>query len=213
MGTKKKGRFNLLVIDDSSTDREIFRLMLENEGYNVKVATGAKEGLSILYDEEIHLILCDYFMPEMDGKEFLAKMRKDPKLRHIGVIIITSDETKEVRIKLLKCGANDFIHKGAAYEEIVARVATHLNSTELANAKSVLEFAGKYAHEMSQPLASLMATADLLEEKTNNLKNKTEKTSFLEIIKKVNEPIDRMTVLIEKIRKLEMDKTKHYKGN
>lgn len=211
MTQRKNSDFTILVIDDSSTDREIFRLMLQREGYVVEIASSGPVAFDILNQKKIDLILCDYYMPEMTGEEFLSKLRKDPRYRHMCVIIITSDESKEVKIRLLQSGANDFINKGCAYEEIIARVNNFLDSIELSKTKMILEFAGTYAHEMSQPLSSLMASVDLLKAEVDRIGDAKLKEDLNKIVEGMNPLGDRMLEIVGKIRKLEMDKTKHYK--
>ena len=64
----------------------------------------------------------------MDGYEFLQKVRQEPRFAHVIVIIITSDESDETKAKLLRGGANDFVHKGDSHDEIIACIRVHLSA-------------------------------------------------------------------------------------
>jgi len=129
-----KKNIKILVIDDSASDREIMKVFLSKEGYDVVTVSGGQEGLLRMTREYFDLILCDYNMPEMNGESFIERIRGDAVLKSSIVIIITSEQEKDVKVRLLKNGANDFIHKGAAREEILARIDAHLNAKANAHA-------------------------------------------------------------------------------
>jgi len=112
----------ILIVDDASTNRNLYKVMLGKTGHIIEGAESAREAFYLLYEEKFDLILLDLFMPEIDGEEFLIRMRKDPGINHIPVIVITGEESAEVREKVIKAGANDLLLKGAGFKEIVEKI-------------------------------------------------------------------------------------------
>ena len=142
---------------------------------------------------------------------FLIKLREKTTLHHLIVIVVTSDETQETKIKLLKAGANDFIHKGASKDEIMARVRAHLNAKEISAAKAVLKIAGGLANEIHQPLMVMTTAVELLKEKMEKDLSAQKKEQLLAILRTVESQVERMGSLTESIHRLGMDPTKHYR--
>lgn len=200
----------ILVIDDTKTDRELFRAILGRAGYRVEVAENGEEALRKLGAEEFDLVCCDYMMPVMDGYGFLKSVREKANLKHLIVIIVTSDESEETKIRLLRAGANDFIHKGASHEEIKARVQTHLAATQTTAARAAVQLAGRLANEINQPLSAMTAALDLLKE---SIEGGGTKKQLLPVVDTLNRQVDRMTELTQGIRRLGMDPEKHYRSD
>ena len=208
---KSNFEYRVLIVDDTKTDRDLFKIILERGGYPVEVAKNGQEALDLLEKQEFDLVLCDYLMPGMDGQGFLSKVREQSSLNHLIVIIVTADETQETKVKLLRAGANDFIHKGATHDEIVARVRAHLNAKETSAAKAVLKIAGGLANEINQPLVVMTTAMELLKEKIAKSVGAKEREQLLAILKTVESQVERMASLTESIHRLGMDPTKHYR--
>ena len=100
----------ILVIDDSNLELRATNNILSNM-YDVKLATGGKEGIKVAQDEEVDLILLDLNMPEMSGFEVLCELKDIEKTADIPVIIITSSESINDEVRGLALGASDFIRK------------------------------------------------------------------------------------------------------
>jgi len=107
----KSNSSSILVVDDVNVDREILRRLLLREGYQVHVAEDGLHALERLLSEKIDLVLLDILMPYMDGYQFLEKIKSDPNLKHIPVIMISSvDEINSV-IRCIELGAEDYLTK------------------------------------------------------------------------------------------------------
>ena len=100
----------ILVIDDSELELRATSNILSTM-YDVKVATGGREGLRVALESEIDLILLDLNMPEMSGFEVLCELKDSEKTADIPVIIITSSESINDEVRGLALGASDFIRK------------------------------------------------------------------------------------------------------
>jgi two-component system chemotaxis sensor kinase CheA len=101
----------ILVVDDSMTTRTLERCILEAQGYRVRVAVDGIEALARLQAEKADLVISDVQMPRMDGFELLEAMKKDPNLKGIPVIVVTSLECQEDQERGLALGADAYIVK------------------------------------------------------------------------------------------------------
>ncbi|RLB96511.1 MAG: response regulator [Deltaproteobacteria bacterium] len=106
--------FNVLIVDDSSSMRNIIKKIIQMSGFDVGhflEASNGREALTILDNTWIDVIISDIHMPEMDGVAFLQAMQKKPTLSDTPVVIVTT-EGRQDRIKgLLALGARACIRK------------------------------------------------------------------------------------------------------
>jgi len=118
----------VLVVDDSRTIRDMSRFVLESEGYKVIVAEDGREGLETAYKDMPDLILTDMQMPNMNGDELVQKVKNDPGMVHIPVVVLTSQEGEETEAGVLAHGADDFINKPIEPMTLTARVKKLLST-------------------------------------------------------------------------------------
>lgn len=109
---KEEPKRNILVVEDSLTTRELMKNILKSAGFNVETASDGVEGLSRITGKNLDLIVTDIEMPRMDGFEMTARIKKDPTLKNIPVIMVTSMFLEEHRKKGLEVGADAYIRKG-----------------------------------------------------------------------------------------------------
>lgn len=113
----------ILVIDDEKEIRDLISIYLKNEGYNVIQASNGEEGLEILRDNQVHLIVLDIMMPKIDGMEMCIKVREIAEMP----IIMLSAKTQDMdKIKGLTTGADDYMTKPFNPLELVARIKSQL---------------------------------------------------------------------------------------
>jgi two-component system, chemotaxis family, sensor kinase CheA len=101
----------LLVVDDSLTTRMLEKSILESAGYDVDVASSGEEGLDLVRRKRFALILCDVEMPGVDGFSFVGRIRSDPTLHDIPIILVTSRSAPEDRQRGRDVGAHGYIVK------------------------------------------------------------------------------------------------------
>ncbi|MBR4579938.1 MAG: response regulator, partial [Lachnospiraceae bacterium] len=108
----------ILIVDDEEINREILGNILQ-ETYDVSYAGDGKMAMEMLGEKksDFSLILLDLMMPVMDGFEVLGLLQKDETLKHIPVIVMTSEKSAEV--KSIKLGAYDFITKPYDMPEVI----------------------------------------------------------------------------------------------
>ena len=206
---KSNFEYKILVVDDTKIDRDLYVAMLKQVGFSVDTAANGEEAIAMLEKQKCDLILCDYSMPVLDGLGFLRKVRQIYALSHLVVIIVTSDETQESKVVLLKAGANDFIHKGASADEFMARVRTHLEASEISWAKAVLKTAGGLVNEISQPLSAMAMAIVLLKENIEKDVSASKREQMSAVLQTLSLQVDRLTTLTNNIRKLGMDPSTH----
>jgi two-component system, chemotaxis family, sensor kinase CheA len=102
----------ILIVDDSLTTRMLEQSILEAAGYEVDLAVCAEEGLDKAEKRRYGLFLVDVEMPGMDGFEFVARAKQDPKLRDVPSILVTSLNSAEDRRRGMEAGAHAHIVKG-----------------------------------------------------------------------------------------------------
>jgi diguanylate cyclase (GGDEF)-like protein len=120
--------YSILVIDDTNPIRkQILHTLRGAELFdNYFEAANGIEGFKILLSEKIDLILCDVEMPGMDGFKFLNMVTSRKELRDIPVLLLTSHNELETKIRGLEQGASDYLTKPFSPEELLARVKIHL---------------------------------------------------------------------------------------
>jgi two-component system nitrogen regulation response regulator NtrX len=119
----------ILLIDDESAIRESLSGILEDEGFQPVTASSAEEGLSLLADQDIHLILLDIWLPGMDGIEALKRLRQD--WSEVPVIMISGHGTIETAVQATRIGAFDFIEKPLSYDKVILAVSQGLRLARL----------------------------------------------------------------------------------
>ena len=112
----------MLVVDDSSSQRKLLKNRLGNDGFTVLEARNGLEALGIIETTpDLHLVITDIAMPEMDGYGLIEAIRDKPHLA-IYIIVITILLDEEAPVKSLRLGANDFLIKPIRHQELNLRL-------------------------------------------------------------------------------------------
>lgn len=118
---------NILLVDDDEINLLILKEYLKNQ-YNVFLATNAKDALDILDKSDIHLILLDVEMPEINGFELVEKIKTIPKNSDIPFMFITGRNDDESIEKGLELGAKDFISKPFKQKQLKLKIENQLTT-------------------------------------------------------------------------------------
>lgn len=121
----------ILVIEDEEILQEMVKDFLSISGFDVCVASDGEEGLRLIYEELPDLVLLDCQMPKMDGYEVLSRIRKDPLLVNLPVIMLTVKSSESDQLKGIQLGADDYIIKPYNRNVLVAKIRTLLERKEL----------------------------------------------------------------------------------
>jgi DNA-binding response OmpR family regulator len=115
--------YNILICDDERDIVSALKIYLQPEGYGLFEAYSGREALEIVRQQEIHLVLMDIMMPEMDGITALSKIRGES---NVPVILLTAKSEDTDKILGLNVGADDYITKPFNPVEVLARVRSQL---------------------------------------------------------------------------------------
>src|SRR4051812_34444035 len=119
---ERKTRYKILVVDDHEDNVELLRARLEARGYEVFGANDGFEALECAERIIPDLILLDVMMPKMDGMEVVRRLKANPDLPFIPVIMQTALDSTENKVEGLDAGADDYITKPINFAELEARV-------------------------------------------------------------------------------------------
>ncbi|HYX24158.1 MAG TPA: response regulator, partial [Thermoanaerobaculia bacterium] len=104
-------RVRVLLVDDSLVTREMERRLLEDAGFLVSAAADAEEALSLLAEESFDCVVTDIEMPRMDGFELAAQLRSMEHFAQMPIIVVSTRDRPEDRLKGLKVGADAYLTK------------------------------------------------------------------------------------------------------
>jgi diguanylate cyclase (GGDEF)-like protein len=121
----------ILVVDDDPDIRDVLRLTLEGENYEVTEASDGKEALKAIASKSPDLVLVDYQMPVMNGLEVCHTVKKDILLRHLPVIMVTGKGEVNDKVDGLDAGADDYVVKPFEPKELLARIRMVLRRSEI----------------------------------------------------------------------------------
>jgi DNA-binding response OmpR family regulator len=110
----------VLIIEDEAQITRLIELELKYEGYNVVTATDGLEGLKAIRESEPDLVLLDCMLPNLSGEEVCKQVREDSD--NVPIIMITAKDSIEDKVKGLDFGADDYLVKPFATEELLARI-------------------------------------------------------------------------------------------
>lgn len=117
----------IVFIEDEPSLIKILSEALSNEGHEVIKATDGKSGLELVKSEKPDLVLLDLILPKMDGFEVLKKIKEDPMVKKIPVVVLTNLEGVEDVDKALELGATTYLVKeNYSLEEVVEKIKKNL---------------------------------------------------------------------------------------
>jgi type IV pilus assembly protein PilB len=119
---KAHARPRILVTDDEPITRMLVKLLLERENYEVLEASNGSQAVDIATRERPDLMIVDLNMPEMDGYEAIARLRRDLSLATLPIMVLTSEEGPGVERRVLELGADDYILKPFDAAVLLSRV-------------------------------------------------------------------------------------------
>ena len=164
--TNQLRKIDILVVEDSPTQAEQLKYLLEKRLYSVVIAMNGSHALKVLETISPKIIITDICMPEMDGYEFCRRVKANDSQTEIPVILLTSLSNPEDVIEGLECGADNFITKPYSEEYILSHIEQILATSKLKNSQRVrvgveIMFAGKrrfITADQQQMLSLLIST-------------------------------------------------------
>ncbi|MEZ5729051.1 MAG: SpoIIE family protein phosphatase [Burkholderiaceae bacterium] len=124
---------HVLIVDDLEVNRDLLARRVRRLGLTYAFACTGREALDSLRAHEFDLVLLDITMPDMDGYEALARIKADPELHHIPVIMVTAIDGLDSLVRCLESGADDYITKPFNPVLLRARIESSLNKKRVAD--------------------------------------------------------------------------------
>jgi len=190
---------SVLVVDDTLENLRLLSTLLGEQGYEVRAVTNGRQALQAVEQDPPDLILLDVNMPDMDGYEVCGRLRARDRSKDVPVIFLTALTGTGDKVRAFEAGAVDYVTKPFRFEEVLARVQTHV-----ALRRAQVELAGSYerlqtlerlrddlvhmiVHDMRSPLTALLLNlrflkrpvAALAEESRNDLQAAVESAESL----------------------------------
>jgi DNA-binding response OmpR family regulator len=159
---------NILVVDDNASNLDIIESIFAHETVDLFYASSGIHALDLLETLSIDTILLDVMMPEMDGIEVCRRIKANPKLSCIPVVMVTSLDSKEDLAFCLQTGADDFVKKPVNALELRARVRSMLRIKEQHdNLQTLLQARTDVTNmlllELRNPLTTMMLASAVLQ--------------------------------------------------
>lgn len=111
---------DILIVDDEDLQRTMLQGFLTKQGYAVKTAANGQEALQLFMKHPFELVLLDHRMPDMNGDEVLARLKKINPLLH--AIMITAFGAVDMAVRVMQLGADDFLEKPVDLEELLGKI-------------------------------------------------------------------------------------------
>jgi signal transduction histidine kinase len=152
---------NILIVDDKPANVLLLVKMLKERGYNPRPVLSGKLALEAARTEAPDLILLDIMMPEMNGYEVCERLKADSALKDVPVIFISALDGTIDKVKAFRAGGVDYVTKPFQFEEVYARIQTHLQLRRLEKLRD--ELTHMVIHDLGNPLLVIFSFLDILE--------------------------------------------------
>jgi two-component system phosphate regulon response regulator PhoB len=126
-------RARLLVVEDDLDISSLLLYTLDNARFDTVAAPDCKTAWEILIENPPELVLLDWMLPDMSGIELLQRIRREPTLENVPVIMLTARGEESDRVRGLETGADDYIVKPFSPRELCARIKNRLRITSNSN--------------------------------------------------------------------------------
>ncbi|MBG1243428.1 hybrid sensor histidine kinase/response regulator [Nostoc sp. NZL] len=162
--------YRILAVDDTRDNLILVQTILESEGYEIDLASDGIKALRQVEQSPPDLILLDVMMPGIDGYEVTRRIRKNPTISYIPILLITAFHESSV-VEGLDAGADDFIRKPFDTDELLARVRSllrlkHSLDEQQKMARQREDFVSRLTHDLRTPLVAADRMLSLFEMET-----------------------------------------------
>jgi two-component system, sensor histidine kinase and response regulator len=151
-------KYRILTVDDTEDNLILVKTLLESEGYNIDLAKDGEIALEKIAKLPPDLIILDVMMPGINGYEVTRRIRNNPELNYIPILLLTAFHESSV-VEGLDAGADDFIRKPFETEELLARVRSLLRLKHSLDEQQKMtqqkeDFVSRLTHDLRTPLVA-----------------------------------------------------------
>jgi signal transduction histidine kinase len=159
----------VLIVDDSPSDRALFRTVLNRAGYSVHEASRGRDAVARAREVRPHVVVLDVNLPDANGQDVCRALKADPETCGVPVLMLTVRDNDADVIAGLEAGADDYVAKDSAPEIVLARIRRLIQFRQLATVAVLNEhlvqvgrlLAG-IVHEIRGPLSVIRGSAELM---------------------------------------------------
>jgi two-component system, cell cycle response regulator DivK len=112
----------ILIIDDDNRNIFALKAVLKAKGFGCLSAKSAREGFSIIEENDVSVVLMDMMMPDMDGYQAIAAMKKSEKMQNIPVLAVTAQAMVGDKERCLAAGASGYVSKPINVDELLVQI-------------------------------------------------------------------------------------------
>ena len=127
----------ILIIEDEPDIRKNLEYNLSREGYSVLTAASIAEAEQLIYSNNLSLVLLDLMLPDGSGLELCKKMKSDPDMQNLPIIILTAKDDEVDKVVGFELGADDYVTKPFSVRELILRIKAVLKRGD--NKKDIVE--------------------------------------------------------------------------
>lgn len=165
-------RTRILIVEDSPEDRAVYKRLFQqcaSGQFELFEAESGEDGIEFCRSNRPACVLLDYQLPDLDGIEFMTRLRREPHLPEIPVIMLTGQGNEKVAVEIMKLGARDYLVKGEISADGLCRAVHNaiekaaLQNQLAAKQRELEQFAAVASHDLKAPLSRVSLAAKLLE--------------------------------------------------
>jgi signal transduction histidine kinase len=160
---------SVLIVDDSSTDRALFRTILTRVGYTVHEVSKGRDAVAKARDVRPHAIILDVNLVDTDGHTVCRAIRADPEVSNVPVLMLTVRDNEDDILAGLEAGADDYVAKDSPGEIVLARVRRLVQYRQMTmvavlneNLVQIGRLLAGIVHEIRGPLSVIRGSAELM---------------------------------------------------
>lgn len=130
----------ILIVEDEAHIRDMIKFALQHANFVTVDAENTKQAEYQIADQVPDLVLLDWMLPDVSGIEFTKRLKRNPNMRDVPIIMLTAKAEEDSKVKGLDAGADDYITKPFSPRELIARIKTVLRRGLLINPEGLLQF-------------------------------------------------------------------------
>src|SRR5678815_4252780 len=160
----ESGKVRILIVDDEPSMREMLRIVLRRDGYDVQLADSGREAIDQLRQNNFDLLLSDIKMPDVSGVDVLRTAKEIN--RDVVAFMMTAYASTSTAVEAMRLGAVDYFTKPFSMDELRLKVRQHLEPSRLRQENVLLKRALKSTHEFSSIIGrstAMVAVFNLIE--------------------------------------------------
>ncbi len=171
----------LLIVDDDAANRDVLSRRVTRQGHRVVTASSGREALELMRQTEFDAVLLDIMMPDVDGYAVLGEIKRDERLRHVPVIMISAIDEVQSVVRCIEAGADDYLTKPFDPTLLKARLGASLEKKRSRDREAVLyerlqqnftrlqqleqardDMRNMIVHDLRTPLTAVIAGVEML---------------------------------------------------